>query len=116
LNVSAAGAMGGSYAAMVLNAVQVFGTVVRVKPETFVRIVELPGAPLIVRSRGGFLSSSSRHLTSYKGLAFVCKTKEEIPLPAIAELIVAEKISVPDLLDGRPVCPGDSEVVGQQGW
>lgn len=97
MNSAAAGAMGGSYAAMVLNAVKAFGTVVRVKPETFARIVELQAEPLIVRSRGGFLSSSHRYLTSYKGLAFFCKSKEEIPLPAIAELIVAEKISVPDL-------------------
>jgi hypothetical protein len=36
------------------------------------------------------------YLTSYKGLAFAAKSEEPLPLPPSTELILAEKIWIPD--------------------
>jgi len=51
---------------------------------------------LVVQAEGGFFKTKHIYLTSYKGLAFAAKSDELIPLPATAELILAEKIWIPD--------------------
>ncbi len=84
-------------AAAVANAVKASGAVVRVKPEDFQKILARQDEPLIVRAEGGFFGPAYKYLTSYRGLAFFCKSSEELRLPARAQLINAEKMSMPDL-------------------
>jgi hypothetical protein len=50
-----------------------------------------------VQSKGGFLSKTSKYLTSYKGLAFFCKSRTELALPGESQRILANKISIPDM-------------------
>ncbi len=83
--------------AAVANAIKASGAVVRVKPEDFQKILARQEEPLIVRGAGGFFSTSYKYLTSYRGLAFFCKSGEELRLPPRAELINAEKMSMPEL-------------------
>ncbi len=91
------GASTGAYAAVVASAVKACGTLVRVEPTEFIRIVSLQEKPLIIQSQGGIFTTTYRYLTSYKGLAFHCKTTTELLLPANIETIIAKKISIPDV-------------------
>lgn len=84
-------------AAAVANAVKASGAVVRVKPEDFQKILARQDEPLIVRAEGGFFGPAYKYLTSYRGLAFFCKSSEEMRLPARSQLILAEKMSMPEL-------------------
>lgn len=85
------------YVATVANAIKACGTVVRVEPNEFLTIVARQENPLVVRAKSKFISTSYRYLTSYKGLAFHCKSSTELLLPSNAEFINAKKISIPDL-------------------
>jgi hypothetical protein len=84
-------------AAAIVEAVKASGVFVRVEPEAFLTVVHRQEAPLIVYATGGFLSSNHQYLTSYKGLAFFCKTGTELSLPAAAEFVRAKKIWIPGL-------------------
>lgn len=86
-----------AYVATVANAIKACGTIVHVEPGEFLKILRLQDEPLIVRAKGGFLSKSFLYLTTYRGLAFHCKSPTELDLPRRAELIHANKMSIPDL-------------------
>lgn len=91
MGAAAAGAAG---AAMV-NAVKASGTIVTVEPREFERILAQQAGLLVVTARGGFFSTKYRYLTSYKGLAFFCKSATQLNLPSGSELVPAQKIWVP---------------------
>lgn len=93
--VAAVGAT--AYLAIVANAIKACGTIVRVEPEEFLKILALQTNPLVIESSGGFFVTTYRYLTSYRGLAFHCKCRSELWLPSGVELIKAKKMSVPDL-------------------
>jgi len=82
-------------AQMIAEAVKASGTLIRVEPEEFAKILDRMEAPLIVYAEGGVLQTNYQYLTSYKGLAFYAKSAEQLPLPASAEVVVAEKIWIP---------------------
>ena len=84
-------------AAAVANAIKASGTLVRVEPEDMRRILDLQEAPLVVVAshRGALFGPKHELLTSYRGLAFYCKSSEPIELPGTAEVIVAKKIWMP---------------------
>jgi hypothetical protein len=88
-------AAGAAIAAAIANAVKASGVIVHVSAVDFQTIVRKIENPLIVYNEGGFFSKSYRYLTSYKGLAFYCKTKEPILLPNGVELVVAKSIWMP---------------------
>jgi hypothetical protein len=81
----------------VMNAIKACGTVITVGPLEFCRILSQTDNPLIVFSKGGLLSKHYKYLTSYRGLAFYCKTPTPLEIPADAELSAANMISIPDL-------------------
>ncbi len=91
----AAGSAG--YAAAMANAIKACGTVVRVDPEVFTEMLARQDSPLVVRTVGGIFSTSYRYLTSYRGLAFHCKSPTELRLPQGTELIHVKKMSMPDI-------------------
>ena len=88
-------AHGGAAAAAIANAIKASGVVVRVEPEAFASILQKIERPLIVYSQGGVFSTNHQYLTSYKGLAFFTKSREQIDLPRGAEIIIAQKIWTP---------------------
>lgn len=97
MNGVPAAAAASSYVAVVANAIKACGTVVRVEPAEFLRILSFGDRPLVVNTVGGLFSVSYKYLTSYRGLAFYCKSPTELGLPGNTELIHANKMSIPDL-------------------
>lgn len=86
---------GAAAAAIIANAIKASGTVVRVEPETFVDLVRRSEKPLIIYSQSGLFTKSHQYLTSYKGFAFFTKSREQIDLPRTVEVIIADKIWIP---------------------
>jgi hypothetical protein len=86
---------GAAHAAAIANAIKASGAIIRVEGDTFAGILRKSDKPLIVYTQGGFLSTNHQYLTSYKGLIFYTKTREQIDLPKAIEIIVAEKMWVP---------------------
>lgn len=82
-------------AQMIAEAVKASGTVVRVEPTEFTKLLAKTDRPLVVYSEGGLLQTHYEYLMSYKGFAFFTKTPEQISLPRTAEIVVAEKIWIP---------------------
>ena len=90
-------AVAAAYAAAATNAVKACGTLVKVESHQFLEILKKQDCPLVVTTSGGIFSSSIKYLTSYKGLAFHCKSQAELRLPNNVELIRAKKFSMPDI-------------------
>ena len=83
-------------AAAVARAIKASGTLVRLDPAEFSRILNRQEMPLVVRShsRGLFLKRWC-YLTPYRGLAFFTLSPEALPLPGKAEIIDAKAIWIP---------------------
>jgi hypothetical protein len=84
-------------AAAIANAIKASGVLVNVKPEEFMAILRRTERPLIITSEGGIFSTSYKYLTSYKGIAFYTKARVPLVLPAGAEIVRAQDISIPQL-------------------
>jgi hypothetical protein len=89
------GAEAAAIAAMIANAVKASGTVVRIEPEEFVKILKKVDSPLVIYAEGGMISTNYQYMVSYKGFAFYCKADDPIELPKKAEVVVADKIWIP---------------------
>jgi hypothetical protein len=94
---AAAGGSSAAYIATVANAIKACGTIVRLESDEFLRILSFQEDPLIVHSVGGFFRTSYKYLTSYRGLAFYCKSSVPLRLPEEADIIHARKMSIPDI-------------------
>ncbi len=82
-------------AAAIAQAVKASGTIVKVDPEQFERILARQPGLLVVTAEAGFFSTTYQYLTSYKGLAFFSESDTPLSLPTGSELVVAEKIWIP---------------------
>jgi len=51
--------------------------------------------PLVIYTKGGFLSANHQYLTSYKGFVFFAKCSEPINLPSSAEVVQSKRIWIP---------------------
>ena len=91
-----AAGFGAIQAANAMNASKAIGSVVTVEPEQFLDILGKTEKPLVVHSPSGFMTKN-KYITSYKGLVFFTKTKDELLIPAAAEIVNAKKISVPEM-------------------
>ena len=89
------GAEAAVIAQMIANAVKASGTVVRIEPAEFEKVLKRVENPLVVYAEGGMISTNHQYLVSYKGLAFYTKADDPIDLPRNAEVVVAEKIWIP---------------------
>jgi hypothetical protein len=90
-----AGAAAAAAAAMA-RATKASGVIVRVAEDDFLRILEKTEKPLVVVALGGFFTKHYRYLTSYKGFAFFTKSATELKMSSRCELVVADKIWIPD--------------------
>ena len=91
----AGGSAAAAAAAAVAHAIKASGGIVRMAPEQFIKILGKADKPLVVHATGGFFSKNYQYLTSYKGIYFYTKSSNPLMLPGSAEVIVAEKIWVP---------------------
>ena len=78
-----------------IQATQVFGTLVVVAPEDFVAILDLQENPLVVRAVSGRWRRRFIYLTSYQGLSFCTKSIHELELREDALFIGATKVYLP---------------------
>ena len=90
-----AGAGAGVVAAMI-NAVKAFGVVVRISPPEFLALLERSEAPLVVVGKGGTFRKHHRYLSTYKGLAFFTRSPMPLSLPAHAEIVAVQSLSIPE--------------------
>jgi len=94
--VAVAGAAAGAAAAAAFaQAIKASGSIVKVAPIEFERILARQHDLLVVTAPGGFFSTKHHYLTSYKGLAFFTKSATPLNLPSGIELVVAKEIWVP---------------------
>ncbi len=78
-----------------VNAINAIGTVVKLDPSNFQKVLRRTERPLVVYAEGGVFSTKFLYLTSYRGLTFFTKSNAPLILPPDTELIVAEEISLP---------------------
>lgn len=86
---------GAAGAAAIAQAIKASGTIVKVEPGEFERILARQPGLLVVTARGGFFSTNHQYLTSYKGLAFFSQSATPLSLPSSHEVVVAQKIWMP---------------------
>ena len=87
---------GGGEAAIIARATKASGVIVRVKPVDFLAILARSDTPLVVVAMGGLFRKHHQYMTSYKGIAFFTKSDIAFELPRRSEVIVADKIWIPD--------------------
>ena len=90
-----AAAAAAAHAAAIANAIKASGVVVRVQPEDFARILQKVEKPLVILAEGGFFSTNYQYLTSYKGFAFFTKSSAPMQFASGVEVVVANKIWLP---------------------
>jgi hypothetical protein len=83
-------------AAAIAQATKAFGVIVKVPEDDFRRLLEKTEKPLVVVALGGLFTKHYRYLTSYKGFAFFTKSATELTLSSRCELVVADKIWIPE--------------------
>ena len=79
-----------------MNASKAMGSIVTVEPAEFLDILKKTEKPLLVHSPSGFMTKN-KYITSYKGLVFFTKTKDELLIGASVEIVNAKKISIPEM-------------------
>jgi hypothetical protein len=82
-------------AAAIANAIKASGVIVHVDVEDFAQILRHVEKPLVIYSKGGFLSTKHKYLTGYKGIAFYTRTSTQIDFSKSVELIVAKSMWMP---------------------
>jgi hypothetical protein len=93
-NAGAAAAV--AVAAAHANAIKACGTLVKVSPKDFLRVLALDNDALVVHATGGVFTTVHRYLTSVRGLAFHCRSAEPIDIPTDRILVEAKAISMQD--------------------
>ena len=86
---------GGAAVAAMVRAVKASGTIVKVKPDVFLQIVQKNTGALVITAEGWMFGKRYRYLTSYKGLAFHTSSREPLQLPGGAEVIPASSMWMP---------------------
>jgi hypothetical protein len=90
-----AAAAGASAAAAIAQAIKASGAIVRLESSEFQKLLIKIADPLVVIAKGGLFSTTYQYLTSYRGLAFYCKSSSPLELPGGSEVIQSKKIWMP---------------------
>jgi hypothetical protein len=96
MGYAAGGGAAAAAAAALARAIKASGAIVRLEPDEFRKILDRQEAPIVVQSTGGLFRTVYKYLTSYKGLAFFTKSAAPLNLPGTADLILSDKIWVPE--------------------
>ena len=84
-----------AHAAMI-QAVKASGTLIRIEPSEFEKLVNKSESLLVITAPGGFFTKHTRYLTSYKGLTFYTQSAAPLSLPFKAEVVAARTIWMPN--------------------
>ncbi|MCB2230442.1 hypothetical protein KQH82_06980 [bacterium] len=82
-------------AAAIANAIKASGSLVRMAPDDFIKILHRNKDGLVVVAKGGIFTTNYQYLTSYKGICFYTKVSEPLNIPGTVEQVHAEKIWMP---------------------
>ena len=93
--MSTGAAAAAAAAATIARAIKASGTIVKVEPGEFERILASQRGLLVVTAQGGFFSTNYQYLTSYKGLAFFSQSATPLSLPSSHEVVAARRIWIP---------------------
>jgi hypothetical protein len=93
--MSAAAAGGAAAAAAIANAIKASGTLVRVSPEDFQRLLNKQSDALVVHTEGGVLRKNYQYLMGYRGLTFFTKSPEPLSIPRGTEVVLCQSIWMP---------------------
>lgn len=88
-------ATGAAVHAAIAEAAKASGSIIRIEPDEFRRLLQKAPEPLVVVHEGGMFSTKYEYLMGYKGLVFFTKSKEQIGLPSGASVVKAVKIWIP---------------------
>lgn len=91
---SSAGAAAAA-AAAIANAIKASGSLVKVRPDDFIKILHRNKGGLVVTAIGGIFTKNHQYLMSYKGLCFFTKSVQPLAIPGTVETVSAEKIWMP---------------------
>jgi hypothetical protein len=83
-----------AHAAMI-QAVRASGSLVKVEPGEFTKLLAKSESPLVITAPGGFFTKHTKYLTSYKGLTFYTQSATPLSLPYKAEIVSADTIWMP---------------------
>ncbi len=92
--------IGGAVAAQYVilsNAIKAYGSIIKIEPSDFIKILQKSNRPLVVETKYGLFSTKYKYLTSYKGLVFHCKSSNPILYGIDVEVVKAKKMSIPDI-------------------
>lgn len=92
----AGGSAAAAAAAAIANAVKASGSIVKVEPQEFVKVLNRIDKPLVVVAKGGWLNKKYKYLTNYKGINFYCLASDPVSLPGSVETINAESMWMPN--------------------
>jgi hypothetical protein len=95
MSYATAGSSAAAAHAAMANAVKASGAIVRLEVSDFEAILNKTKDPLVIYTKGGFLSANHQYLTSYKGFVFFAKCSEPINLPSSAEVVQSKRIWIP---------------------
>ena len=82
-------------AAAAARAIKASGTLVRVEPDEFQKLLTQNAQGLVVHAAGGLFGSAHKYLMGYKGLAFYTSAREAMAVPRTCQLVEAKKIWTP---------------------
>ncbi len=71
------------------------GIFVELTAEDFQNLMNRSEGLVVVQATAGIFTKKLIYLTSYKGLAFYCKTRNELVVPSKHERIFAKSVSLP---------------------
>jgi hypothetical protein len=93
--MSAATAGAAAAAAAISQAIKASGSLIKVHPEEFSRMIGKMDDGIVVETTVVFFSTSYKYLTSYKGLMFFTKSKNQLSIPSRLEKIAATSMWMP---------------------
>ena len=90
-------AVGAAAAAAAIQAAKAVGTIVKIDPSEFAKILGKLENGLVVHAIGGFWKKKHQYLTNYKGMFFYTETIDALQLSYKHEIIEAKNIWVPSM-------------------
>lgn len=71
------------------------GVFVKLQPEDFQNLLNRNEGLAVVTSSVSFFGTTFTYVTSYKGLVFYCKSKQQLSVASRHEIIRAQSVSLP---------------------
>jgi hypothetical protein len=90
----AAGAAAGA-AAAIAQAIKASGTLVKMQPVEFHKLLDRQRDALVVVAEAGMFGNKHAYLMAYKGLTFYTESRQPLQIGGSVEVIQAEKIWMP---------------------